>query len=512
MGLRNAKYWKEFLKKLILDTFNIEVTGPVTTPLRQQVSIFDFNIKTHSVLSNENVKTWEDYANSMYRVITNECRSHRLEELVLCIDDPSLVPKNKGQTQKSRDIKDEEKKIDFEDIKNIKIGKGDLIPPELSNNGLDLKEFKKAMLEHRSIKFSINSWLVCQVVKKASLEKKFRIMGESIDAVIFKSEFPEVEVPKGLEKIRFIAHIDHNNSFNNIKLQVGMADSIVGEGEQLCIKYMNNVNPIEGEVVNIVIHSTDTDFITYLLCHCHNLVDPVTKDFNKQVYLIDSTQHWDINKLYYNLYSYFIKESLDLPTPVLLLCLLMIIDGNDFTEGLKGITAKDMLDKFFKKEGYKVWQYSKYGIRPFLLKIKFGNRNSRETFRFEEGVIEEYIRNLVSPLIIEEEDLKYYVLRVKWTFDYMLNGGKSTSFQYFDPVHYGWEVSDTGEFLRKNELMRGSIYSRNGKKGKEMLKKEKEEKIKTSETKAQKKKPKDDSNDKRQKAKAKVETKKKSNA
>lgn len=527
MGLRNSKYWKDFLKKLIMDTFNTEITQPTTIPLRQSVSIFDFNIKTHSVLFNDSITTWEDYATSMYKNITNECKSHVLEDIILCVDDPTLVPRNKGQTQKARDSKVEDKKLSVEDVSTIIVGKGNIVPQAYSSpptstslprNVLNVKDFKKAMLEHRSIKFLINSWLVCQVVKKASLEKKVKIMAESIDATVFRNEFPEVDFPLEFKKIRFVAHVDHNNSYNNIKLQVGPADNIVGEGEQLCVKYMNNVNPYsEGEgIVRIVIHSTDTDFITYLLCHGHNLISPVTKDFNKQVYLMDSTQVWDVNKMYVHLYKYFSMKSMDVPSPILLLCLIMIIDGNDFTEGLKGITAETILEKFFLKDGYKLWQYSKYGIRPFMCLMEFGNRNKKEKVVFEEGILEEYIRAVASPLLIEEKDLLPYIERVKWTFDYMLNGGKSTSYNYGNPEDYGWERDKDGNLIRTNELMKGSIYSKDGKKAKEIRKKAKEEEGKANNSKINKKsgkveveikkrKSKDDSVDKRKTSKNKVQ-------
>ena len=485
MGFRHGE-WTNIFREFAKKTNGKDPCDPAADlkKLCHQFSTFDLPIKTHSVINYDNVNTWDDFAREVYNAVKREalCSFH-IKEINISVDDPNKVPRNKEQTQKSRNPKgiivnsddnnNEESKdkeeifLTSDDICVLDIGEGDIIQKQVAyyEKWLDNPSlFKAQLLSDRKMKFKITSWLACQVIKRAALESCVKITAEHIEKSILLKEFPEIDIAKEFKNFhayKVIATLDHNEPIDKIKIRAA-APSFTGEGEYLCVKAINRVNPSNSW--KYVIHTTDKDVFLITLLNFMDFINPKDKKYMRQIYFMDGKEIWNMNDIHDAIWHFFSyqenREKYQIRTPVHVLCWLIILDGTDYTEGLNGFSAKGIWD-FFWKEGYKFWSWDFEGKKkpPFDLEFDLGARNNPTNLIINvEDCAIPFIEKLVEPRTLDHEKLEQYCYRILWTMGNMINGVKAAEIPHVDPETLGW-VFDTEKcmLVRRYEIVKEDL-------------------------------------------------------
>lgn len=476
MGFRHSTA----LNKLLVDFFiKICKRNPILQPtelssLAHKGSYFDLTQKFCAVINYPSVQTWEDLSNQVYLLIKREAFcSFKLHDIGLAVDDPQKVPKNKAQTQKKRDKQKGDLFLCEDDFFLIKdFGKGPIINESVGYYEKWLEEpakYKKQLLSNRRMKFRITSWLACQIIKRAALEYSVRIEAEHIDKDIFKKEFPEVKLPKELEgedTIRIISVLDHKERTQKIKMKVS-GTCLTGEGEFLCFRFANKVGEQDTKW-KMVIHSTDSDCVPLALLNFHDFISPVSRDFIHEIYVYDDRRIWNMNTIFEGIWDYFIdrrnSEKFKIRAPIHVLCWLMIMDGNDYVEGIFGCSIEKVWNFFFEEGGHKYWnwEFSSKQKPPFNIDLSFGKRDAKSPITIDND-------NCAIPFIkamlgekkqVDDEVLESYCMRIVWTMGYMMNSSKTSIFKPADSLSFGWYYDkEEGIYKRKNEIVSGTIKS-----------------------------------------------------
>lgn len=504
MGFNHSTDWNKILVDFFQNTCQHPeaILGPTDlSKLSHQTSAFDLSVKTHGIISYPSVNTWEDFVREVLNIVKREAFcSFKMKDVFFAVDDPNKVPKNKEQTQKSRNPDKEKLSLTDEDFDLIEIGKGDLIQANLPNYQHWLQnpsDYKKQLLSNRSFKFKVTSWLVCKMIKMLSLEYKIRVVAQHIEKSVFAKEFPEVKISEKLARERafeITSLLDHTNGEKKISMRILPPSVSTGEGEYLCVKYINKLSLDEKDPdYKIVVHSTDTDCIPLLLLNYIGFIDEKSRDYAYKIYFHDGRRIWDMNVCHTAIWEYFTsdenKEKFKVRAPVHLLCWLMILDGNDYTEGIYSYSANNVWDYFFNKGGHKYWNWENFqqDRPPIRVDFDLGSKRTWSNLTIDqENCAMPFIRGLIKSKgekrEISDEYLNSYGLRILWTMGNMMNSTKASDYQQGDPCKLGWYFDEDEKMLkRKNEIKAGVIKTPNSKKksskeGEPSVKKVKKEK------------------------------------
>ncbi len=471
MGLKYALEWKKFFETKFVpeETVSCTVDGINFLKFGEKCIILDASVLFHAIFNESVVETWEMlYSYYKKRIISYLERSNSIEKLIVCIDNPNHVPKNKTITQEKRNGTTRLLTLEEVNLIRSKIGEGNMCHDKIN---LDINEIKSGILADRNLKCEIHGWIWYKIISQG-LVKVVRLVLDSVKFKSIKGIFKKL--PE--EKIDDEAHITLDLE---LKIRCHELYSInisrsVGEGEIKAIYYLTKETKLTYGVLNlkekpsITLVSRDTDIlILILLCMLDN-IDPETGDVPVNIFLFDGIKVWNMCMLWRWIYDWFSlpeNKKYNTRNPIETLALLAIFCGTDYTDNIKDIGFGKVI-KYYFKEGYKylgsfknshentsdklpiVNEYGTNDPESYTIKTVsvIGGYNLDRTIQIDKTQFIKFVcginkktHGMVDNLI----ELENIYLRVVWVLGYWINSPKHIErHRPLDPLRWGWKMQN----------------------------------------------------------------------
>lgn len=491
MGLENKKDWKKFFKTTFVpkpnDTNNNATPTCTIKPdfllkFGEKVLIIDANLIFHSKMFLPVVTTWNMlyklYRSAMINYLKN---GPTLEKLIICIDNPDKVPKNKSKTQKKRDggcrvFTDKETEI----VKRSLYEDGDINVEEFKMNINDMKE---SIMADRYLKNEIHGWIWYKIISEG-LVREIRII---IDSVKFKSIKHIFEgINEKHPKDEFFVKLDIDLKPRQPLLISKDFDDKIGEGEikaayyliKECIvareRYLEHYLDKDFRKETITVMSKDTDMIIILLLIMVDLIDKTTGNIPITVLLYDTYDVWNMTLLWrwiYDWYSLPENSKYRTRTPIETLAFLAILNGTDYTDGIDSVGCITLM-KYYFSTGYKYLcarehkdvafhsgnnnnnnsnnnnnnnnELNDKCFYPIRIATRIGGYNIMSEITIDKPSVFRFICNInntTKQLSKNLEQLEAPYLKSVWNLGYLKNGAKHVVDPApLNPLLWGWKM------------------------------------------------------------------------
>lgn len=391
----------------------------------------------------------------------------------MTFDFAELVPPSKRVEQDARDGKDpRDPPFTPAELVHIDVGTSALPP--------DAAAWFKRMWKTRALRAEIAAFMAAAAVSTPGLPEGATIIVDAVDCALFKKHCPGAKDAEQVEAASAGAAAGQGDSMRRVVATGGtvvmdMEYIRLGEGD-FKLPRVVAMQP-DGAIVNVI--SGDSDMLLIFMLQYMRWFRTGASTARWTVHLDANTPNgelkpWiDVKELWRKVIDTFDRRFGWVAHPVHMLCLVIILAGNDFAKsigsngqlcaGLEGIGPVAVWRAFQAKEasgilggqvhplfdtamGYDAMKPCSIGVNEtrvvnfiFLMyhKIVFGDYPDKQFFKA--GVYdstqlrEKHIARGLKRALPKDKDITAFVRRITWSMYYMVNGSSSRA-PWVDPV------------------------------------------------------------------------------